>query len=400
MTTVNASGLTLIALEADRAAATAIRQATTDQRITLGGMVADLPALVAAASNQRPAIVLLDLAHAGPDVPAAVRAVLAAAPETCLIVTGADATPAVISRAVSAGARGFILRPFESEELVTTIREAHGNLAELRRLQRGDATPARGAGIVIAVYSPKGGVGCTTIATNLCVALATRTKRTVAIVDLDLQFGDVGVALDLHGASSIIDLMAHTEEMESRLIDDVFVRHESGVRALIAPEQLGSAESIDPERVVHTVEALRDHFAYVVCDLWSSLDDLSLGILRIADRIALVTTPEVPALRNIRRVTAATPLLGDERTLIVLNRHPGKAGVSIADVERNLGRRVGATIPSEGVGVTDAINQGISMFDSRARVRASRGYARLAEILIRDGDTPLPVGEVAAVVRA
>jgi len=398
--TAHEPALTLIALEADQAAARAIRSATADQGITLVGMVADLPALVAAAASQRPAIVVLDLAHAGADVPAAVRSVLAAAPESCLIVTGADATPAVISRAVSAGARGFILRPFEADELVTTIREAHGNLSELRRLQRGDATPAHGPGVVIAVYSPKGGVGCTTIATNLSVALATRTKAAVAVVDLDLQFGDVGVALDLHGASSIIDLMAHSADLDARLIDDVFVRHESGVRALIAPEQLGSAESIDPERVVRAVDALRDHFGYVICDLWSSLDDLSLGILRLADRIALVTTPEIPALRNIRRVTAATPLLGDERTLIVLNRHPGKAGVSIADVERNLGRRVGATIPSEGVGVTDAINQGISMFDSRARVRASRSYARLADTLIRDADRTVPVSDIATPARA
>jgi pilus assembly protein CpaE len=325
--------------------------------------------------------------------------VLAASPESCVVVTGADATPALISHAVSAGARGFILRPFQADELQNTIREAHGNLSELRRLQRGDTTPARGRGEIIAVYSPKGGVGCTTIATNLSVALGQRTKRPVAIVDLDLQFGDVGVALDLRSANSVIDLVEHADEIDARLIEDVFVRHESGVRALVAPEHVGAAETADAGRIVHAIEALREHFGYIVCDLWSSLDDLSLGILRAADRIVLVTTPEVPALKNIRRVTAATTLLSDERTLIVLNRHPGKAGVSIADVERNLGRRVGSTIPSEGVGVTDAINQGISMFDSRARVRAGRSYMRLADALLHES-RPIAAADIAAPARA
>src|SRR4029077_16282635 len=165
-------------------------------------------------------------------------------------------------------------------------------------------------------------------------------------------------------------------------IDDVFVRHESGVRALVSPDHVGSAETADPERIVRAIESLRDPFAFIVCDLWSSLDDLTLGMLRLSDHIMLVTTPEVPALKNIRRVIGATTLLSDERTRIVLNRPPGKVGVSIADVERNLGRRVSATIPSEGIGVTDAINQGISMFDSRARVRASRSYLRLAETFL------------------
>jgi pilus assembly protein CpaE len=292
-----------------------------------------------------------------------------------------------------------MLRPFEASDLAATIRDAHTNLGELRRMQRGDLTPARNRGTVIAVYSPKGGVGCTTIATNLAVALAARSKRRVAVVDLDLQFGDVGVALDLRSANSVIDLVAHDEQLDASMVEDVFVRHESNVHVLVAPEHVGTADSADPVRIVRAIEALRDHFAYIVCDLASSLDDLTLGMLRTADQVALVTTPELPSLKNIRRVIAASPLLGDERTQIVLNRHPGKAGVSIADVEKNLGRRVASTIPSEGIGVTEAINQGISMFDSRARVRASQSYMRLADTLIR-GEGPRQAGQIVSAARA
>jgi len=378
--------LSLVALEADAKASLAVRDASSNGDLSLVATVADLAALVTAVATHRPALALVDLAYTGHDVAVAVRSVLAAAPECCVVVTGTDASPAVISRAVSAGARTFILRPFTGAELVTTLREAHSNLAEIRRMQRGELPGRNERGAIVAVYSPKGGVGCTTIATNLAVALARRTKKPVAIVDLDLQFGDVGVALDLRGANSIIDLVEHSDAIDATLIDEVFVRHESGIRALVAPDSIAAVESVEPDRVIQTLDRLREHFAYIVCDLWSSLDELTLSVLRAADRIALVTTPELPALKNVRRAIAATtPLLLDERTQIVLNRHPGKVGVSMTDVERNLGRSVSATIPSEGIGMTDAINQGISFFDSRARVRASRSYMKLAETIIRDG---------------
>jgi pilus assembly protein CpaE len=304
----------------------------------------------------------------------------------------------MISRAVSAGARSFILQPFEPAELANTLREAYANFTELRRLQRGEA-PAASRGSLMAVYSPKGGVGCTTIATNLAVAMASRKKRRVAVVDLDLQFGDVGIALDLRGSNSIVDLAAQESAIDATLIDDVFLRHDSGVYALVAPEQLGASDSIDPASIVRALDAMRDHFSYVICDLWSSLDELTLAILRSADRILLVTTPELPALKNLRRAMAATPLLTDDRTEIVLNRYPGRAGVRMSDVEKNLARRVAASIPSEGIGVTDAINQGISLFDSRARVRTSSHYLRLADTLIR-GSGPRQVKPAVAVARA
>jgi pilus assembly protein CpaE len=392
--------LTIVALDSDAKASAALLAASNNGEISLVAAVDDLASLVGAVATHKPALVLVDLGQAGQDVAVAVRSVLGAAPESCVVVTGTDASPAVISRAVSAGARTFILRPFTGAELLTTLREAHTNLAEIRRMQRGDIPGHNERGVLTAVYSPKGGVGCTTIATNLAVALARSTRKRVAIVDLDLQFGDVGVALDLRGANSIIDLVEHDDSIDEAVIAEIFVRHESGIHALVAPENLAAVASVDPERVAETLDRLRGHFSHIVCDLWSSLDELTLSTLRAADRVVLVTTPELPALKNIRRAVAATsPLLLDDRTQIVLNRHPGKVGVSVADVERNLGRPVSATIPSEGIGMTDAINQGISFFDARARVRANRSYMKLAETLFRDRVTPSTV-EAGAVVRA
>lgn len=383
----------ILALEPDETVAAAARQQLLmDERLRFLGASADLQTLLHEVGRSRPQVVLLDLTTIKDRITRSVREVLEAAPDVCVVVTASQATPAMVSRAITAGARGLVLKPYDGRELVSTICEAYENLIDLRKLQQTDRIQhVDGRGKVIAVYSPKGGVGCTTIATNVAIALRARTKRPVAIVDLDLQFGDVGVALDLRGANSIAELVSHSEAVDAALIDDVFVKHVSGVSALLAPDTLDAVEHIGAEQVLAVIEQLRDHFAYVVCDLWSTLDDLTIGVLRTADRIALVTTPELPSLKNLRRAIAATtPLLLDDRTLVVLNRYPSKATLRLPDIERNLGRTVAATIPSDGVGITHAINEGISMFDSRARVRTSGSYRRLADLVATLPSEPEP----------
>ncbi|MEK6227454.1 MAG: AAA family ATPase [Chloroflexota bacterium] len=366
-----------------------------DTRMVLVGSVTDHASLLDKVGSTYANVAVVDIAGLRGDVGPAVHEILAQAPECCVIVTGSNVAPGVVSRAVTAGARGFLLKPYQPEDFVGTIRDAYLNFQELRRLQRIERTPGTTSrpGAVIAVYSPKGGVGCTTIATNLAVCLARRSgKSTVALVDLDLQFGDIGIALDLKSANSVADLLAHVDSIDQQLVDEVFVRHTSGVRALLAPDNLASVPTIDPDRVARVVDQLRPHFQYIVCDLWSSLEELTLATLRMADRIILVTTPELPALRNLRRVMSATGLLlQDDRTILVANRVPGKAGVSLSEIERGLGRSIAATIPSEGVGITEAINRGMSMLDDRARAKAGASYKRLAD-LIAVGLEPAAVG--------
>ena len=376
----------VLLLEGDPDAAAQARTAlASDSRRVLVGTVSDQASLLDKLASTYAHVAVVDLGGLRGEVRPVVHEILARSPECCVVVTGANVAPDVVSRAVTAGARGFILKPYEIDDFVATVREAYINFQELRRLQRVDRAPATGSrpGAVIAVYSPKGGVGCTTIATNLAVALAQRGKSTVALVDLDLQFGDIGIALDLKSANSIADLLNHVDAIDSSLVDEVFVRHSSGVRAVLAPDNLASVPAIDPERVARAVDQLRPHFQYIVCDLWSSLEELTLATLRMADRVILVTTPELPALRNLRRVMSATGLLlQDERTLLVANRFPGKAGISADEMERGLGRPITATIPSEGVGITEAINRGISILDERARAKAGGSYRRLAQIIV------------------
>src|SRR5439155_13344679 len=273
----NIGPIRVLLLETEASATNSARAALArDERLHLVGTVSDQPSLIDKLVATYAQVAVVDLSGLRGEIGAAVHEILARAPECCVIITGANAAPGIVSRAVTAGARGFLLKPYQPEDLVNTIRDAYTSLQELRRLQRVDRAPGGvKPGVVIAVYSPKGGVGCTTIATNIAVALTHRAKGAVALVDLDLQFGDIGIALDLKGANSAADLLTHVDAIDSSLVDEVFVRHASGVRVLLAPDNLGMVPSIDPDRVARVVDQLRPHFQYFVCDLWSSLEDLT-----------------------------------------------------------------------------------------------------------------------------
>ncbi|HEV8669108.1 MAG TPA: AAA family ATPase [Candidatus Limnocylindria bacterium] len=339
-----------------------------------------------------PDVVLIDVASSA-DIAFSVKKIQLACPSSCIIVTGAGTPPTTMSRAVASGARGFLIKPYTPADVFTTIGEALEMARAVASQVLVQAQPSqpteRARGTIVAVYSPKGGVGSTTVATNLAVALAARPKTSVALLDLDLQFGDIGSALDLRGANSVAEVVG-AEELTSELIDETFVKHASGIRVLLAPDDLALVEGIDPEGVVRLLSQLRRHFDYVVADLWSSFEALTLGVLRAADRVLLVTTPELPSLRNVQRVLQATraDLHLDDKTIVVANRYPGKTGLSQADMSKALGQKISATIPSEGITVTDAINRGLSLLDSRARVRIARHYHTLASLVADVHDTP------------
>jgi len=391
---VTQAAVDLYVLDPDPQVVGQLRPGLASAGLHLAGSQANADQALPVLMSTCPEVVLIDVASSA-DIAFSVKKILLACPSSCIIVTGAGTPPATMSRAVASGARAFLIKPYTPADVFATIGEAlemARAVASHTQVQAVQQPAERARGTVVAVYSPKGGVGSTTVATNLAVALAARPKTSVALLDLDLQFGDIGAALDLRGANSVAEVVGH-EDLTSDLIDETFVKHASGVRVLLAPDDLALVEGIDPDQVVRLLGQLRRHFDYVVADLWSSFEALTLGVLRTADRVLLVTTPELPSLRNVQRVLHATraDIHLDERALVVANRYPGKTGLSHADMSKALGMKISATIPSEGVSVTDAINRGLSLLDSRARVRIARHYHDLASLVARGPAQPAVV---------
>jgi pilus assembly protein CpaE len=203
-------------------------------------------------------------------------------------------------------------------------------------------------GKIIAVFSPKGGIGCTTIAVNLGVALASRGSSTV-LVDGSLQFGDVAVMLNLKSSTTIIDLVERTNELDYDLVSSVVASHSSGLKVLPAPSRPEMAELVTEAHIKKLLQALRQMYDFVIIDTASSLNDVSLAMLDVADRIVLVTQQNLPSLKNVSRFFDLSEGLdyGSNKIMLVVNHGSTKLNITVKDIVDSLKRQIVGVVPED-----------------------------------------------------
>jgi pilus assembly protein CpaE len=218
-------------------------------------------------------------------------------------------------------------------------------------------------GKLIAVYSPKGGVGCTSLAINLATAMCQLDREArVAIVDCSLQFGDVGILLYLRTNRSIVDLADNIDDLDTDMIETTMTTDErSGLRALLAPPKPEMAELVTVEHVRTVLERLQQLFDYIVVDMGSRLLDLELTLIDIADRIVLVIAPDLSSIKDARYFFEIMEALEypTSKALLVLNKADPGTGISARAIENHIKHPVFAEIPDDRRVVLQSVNQGI-----------------------------------------
>jgi pilus assembly protein CpaE len=235
----------------------------------------------------------------------------------------------------------------------------------------------------VAVFGSKGGVGRSTIAVNLAVGLAQLYGQRVALLDADLWFGDVAVLLDLPREPSIADLVDFGEHLDPEVLRRVLHPHPSEVRVLCAPPHPARVETIPAALPARVARICRKAFDVVVVDTGASLDEHVVEVLDVADRILLVTTPELGALRSSLEVVNLAPTLGwREKLRLVVNR--ANVGVAVSQVEQMLGLPVTASIVSAEAQAVAAANLGKPMLllDPTGTARVTRDLGGLVAQLV------------------
>ena len=211
------------------------------------------------------------------------------------------------------------------------------------------------------MFSPKGGVGCTTVATNVAAALSHDLHLRVALMDGNLAFGDVGVFFDLPPSRSLADFQFPPEQIDAEFVQGSLSHHRaSGVDILLAPPRPEMAEMITTEQLRRVLAVLKTTHDFVIVDTSSSLDERMLTILEAADRILLVFTLEITAIRDAKMFLDVAELLKfpPEKTLLVLTRAQSGQGISVNDPEQALARTLTAEISSDNRLIVRSINQG------------------------------------------
>ncbi len=267
----------------------------------------------------------------------------------------------LLNDALRAGVREVV-----AERDMPALTAAVGRARELARAMREQLPGAGGVedsgvkGTLVTVFSAKGGCGKTTLSTNLAAALADGGRRNVVLVDLDLAFGDVAIALVQYPAHTIADAVALTESLDAAAVTALLTQHSPGLQTLAAPLEPGAADSIPASLVVRILELLKSQFDYVVVDTPPAFDDQVLAAFDNSDVIALIATLDIPALKNLKLTLQTLDLLNypRDRCRVVLNRSDSKVGLSLSEVEKTLNAPITAQIPSSR-DVPATINRGV-----------------------------------------
>ena len=358
------------------------------------------------AGQMRPDVVLMDINMPDMDGIAATEQMATEVPTASVVMMSVQGEADYLRRSMLAGAREFLVKPFSSDELTASIRQVYTREREkqgritVTNVAAAAAKAGRGAGRepgqVVAVFSPKGGVGRTTIAVNFAVAAAADLGLKTVLVDGSFQFGDVGVLLNLNPKNkSIADLVPEMEAGgEPESIDTFVINHSSGVRVLLAPPSPEMAEMITPVGIRKILEALRATNDLVVVDCTANFSDTTLAILDLADVILTALTLEITSIKNMRLFLEVADQLGYEGSKIklILNRADSTLGIRVADVEHSIGRKVDHTIVSDGRSVVYALNRGVPFVLSNREAQVSQDILRLATA-ITGGDRKETVSE-------
>jgi pilus assembly protein CpaE len=245
-------------------------------------------------------------------------------------------------------------------------------------------------GKVVTVFSAKGGVGKTTMATNLAVALTRGGADEVCLVDLDLSFGDVSIALQIFPQLTIADTVAMQAHLDLEGLESVLTACGDGLFALAAPVTPDAKDSITPRLVSDILGLLRQRFSFVVIDTAPAFDDQVLQAFDDSDLIVLVATPDIPALKNLKVACETINLLNipKEQLLVVVNRADSMVGISPEEIATSLGMAIASSVPSSR-DVPTSVNRGELIFVASPRHPVSQGVAHLAEQVRRALTDPL-----------
>jgi pilus assembly protein CpaE len=363
--------------------------------IEVVGAVASGEEGIAFAKDYQPDIILMDINMPGVDGISASEAISREAPAAQVIMMSVQSEADYLRRSMLAGARDFLTKPFSGDELVTTIRRVH-EMGESRRrampaMQTMTAGPATVAapsdqqkGKLVAVFSPKGGTGCTVLAVNLAIAMHRADQSSVVLVDGSLQFGDTAVTLDLRPVHSIYDLMSQIDEMDNNMVESVLTPHSGGIKVLLAPPRPEMADFVTADNLEKVLARLKTLYNYIVVDTWTSLHDSVLTVLDNSDQIVLLTTADIPSLRNVRLFFEVTDQLGyptEKISLVVNQLDRRKSRIRAKDIEESIKHPVTAELPYDEI-VPLSVNQGVPFVVSDGSRSVSQAVTGLADKLI------------------
>jgi len=362
-----------------------LRRMITDEEISV---IADssggTPALEAI-ENTSPDILLMQLGTDDSDVLNLAERVVLHRPRTFVILLAEHLTVEIMRAANSAGVHNIVEQPASSKELCDCIRTVY-NAEKIRIDALSENQRVTWTSRVVTVFGAKGGLGKTTIAVNLAVKLAEQHKK-VALIDLDLQFGDVHIFLDIEPKDTIAELAqdVYTPNIDS--IRSYMTVHPSGVHVLCAPKSPEYADIVSAERVQSLLSLMRSYYDYVIIDTPSNFSDVTMTAIEASSLVLFVTGLDISILKNSKlSMSILESLKQKEKVRVIINRAVEINTISVADVQRIVDAPIMARIPSDYMTAVSALNRGVPFVLGNPSCKLSQAVGDMADLLLSGTD--------------
>ena len=343
--------------------------------------------LLPAIAETHPDVILLDYVFQ-PDPFNLMDIIALAYPECAVIIIMPEADLINFDQVVLLGSRAFVLFPYRSEEFLVTSIQRSIDL-KVRNELLSSQTPTLETQAkpknTFTVFSPKGGVGSTTIATNLALSLHKALNEDVLLIDGKHLFGHVALYLNLRTGNSITDLISHVNMLDPRLVKQVVVRHISGIHVLPSPNSITEAQGIRPEDLFKVMESLQQVFPNIIIDGGNYLNENTVTYMDSSDKILLVLNSDLASLRDVRQFMDVTASLSypKDKTLLILNLTGRKADVKKEAIEEILNMKIFGKIPSDENFALSSLNEGVPIVLKNPRHPISKAFSEIAKELVK-----------------
>lgn len=308
--------------------------------------------------------------------------------DKAVIILETELQEETMHRALFSGAKDVILMPVKPNKLVDSIYKA--NKLTQKRIEYHKASPAKqrrasGYGQIYTLFSTKGGVGKTFLSVNLAVTLAKKTNKKVALLDFDLDFGSIALALNLQPRYTISDVVDDIRNLDPEYLDTYMTSHESGVKVLAANIEPRLNEFINGEHIQVILKQLQAAYDYIIIDMPSRFYDPINPAFIFAEKLFLITTPEVATVRNIK---GAISTLSDfnypkAKINVILNKQSRHSEIRPKDIEKTLGYEIKSIIPADFKKATSTMNQGVPYVTRYSRASISKSLQNMAKQIIQ-----------------
>jgi pilus assembly protein CpaE len=366
-----------------------------ESRIDLVGDCSDGDTAIRLALELRPDIVILDMNLLGIDGLQTSETLSLTLPGTIIIMTSSQKGRHLIKKAMAAGAREYLTKPFPMSTLTNAILSLYDKQKKHKGLKEGqDYLSTLSRSKVMTVFSTKGGVGKSTISTNLAVSLAEKKTGKVVLVDFDFQFGDIPIMLNLYPQKTIIDLVNEIQDLDEDTIEDYLIEHSSGLKVLPAPLKPEYSEYITVQVAEKILKLLLKSYQYIIIDTAPILQEINLMAMEMSDHVLVITTLELHTIKNVKSGLQLLDTLkyDSNKIELILNRFNPHFGISARDLENTMGRKILHVIPEDNATVVHSVNNGTPIVSSKPNSQIARSIRELAAAVAienRSTDKPL-----------